>query len=600
MSRSTELAAPVAAAVVVLTAVLGGGFFPLPRMVVGCALIAVWVVGAMGACGRLDRTEWLFAGLLAWGLFSAIWVGSSPLAAKETLAVWIIAFALFGICRRGSADSRHRAVAVLTVGAAVIAAGVVAEALRAGLRVGGFLENPNIAAGLLVPTLPVGWRVLEGAPRWRWTWISLVAAGVVCTGSRAGLLATIVTVGVLLPRGRIRLTGLLSASAVATLVLVWRFVSEPDVLAWHRISIWWAVIKIWMTRPLTGVGPGSLVEAAGPERILHPDQLGRYQFVINYAESTPLAILVQVGAIGFILAVLAVGAWMITVRRSGAFESPSLVASLAGIAVLGLFHDFLTIDPVLWWWAALAGCSSDDTESVEVSHPTYQLSVMRCSAALVLIWMTLWGIVGPALARWIWHNGRPTTEQVVQTLRIEPWLSAAPAGRVGHLIADPAVWTWARAAEAVHWGRVAADVRPGAARVWADLGRVHLRVLTDLGGTDHDEVEARRSLRRACELDPHLPWHWLELARLERVLGNRDAAIDLAKRALESEPATVRGWVMLTRLFLENGELDKARSAMTEVEGFVEKSKHREYNEYERELLWVTDDTLEGLRSVLK
>ncbi len=166
----------------------------------------------------------------------------------------------------------------------------------------------------------------------------------------------VVVLGFLLPRGRLRLAGLSAGAVMAIGVLILRFVSQPDVLAWHRVSIWWAVIKIWLTRPLTGVGPGCLMEAASAERILHADEIGRYQFVVGYAESTPLAILVQLGLVGVVLTALAASAWLVAMRRSGALSSRPVVAGLAAMVTLGLFHDYLTIDPVLWWWAVLAGC----------------------------------------------------------------------------------------------------------------------------------------------------------------------------------------------------------------------------------------------------
>jgi O-antigen ligase len=600
MSRPTELVAPAAAAAVVLTAVLGGGFFPLPRLVVGGALIAVWVVGAVGARGPLDRTEWLFAVLLAWGLLSAVWVGSSPLAAKETLTIWITAFALFGISRRGSAESRRRAMAVLTVGAAVIAAGIVAEALSAGLRVGGFLENPNVAAGLLVPTLPLGWWVLESRPRWRWIWVSLVAAGVLCTGSRAGLLASIVAVGLLLPRGRFRLAGLLTASALAAIVLVWRFVSQPDLLAWHRISIWWAVLKIWLTRPLTGVGPGGLVEAAGPERILHADQVGRYQFVVGYAESTPLAVLVQLGAVGLVLAFLVAVALVLKGRESGAMAVPTRAASLAAVAVLGLFHDFLTIDPVLWQWAVVAGCLVGMFPAAADRPPPDARRAARWAAALVMIWLTAWGMMTPALARFVWWNAEPSRENAGRVMRVEPWLARPASDRAARLMADPGLWSWTTAAEALAWARRAVEVHPGRAALWADLGRVHIRVLTDLGGTEHDVEAARAALDRACALDPRLPWHWLERARIARIAGDHLEAIRLTQKALSLEPNTVRGWLMLSRLELEAGRVEAAREAFDRARESRHLLGRPGINAYERELLDVSVGQMRQLEERLK
>lgn len=597
--RPTELATLGAAAVVVLTALLGGGFYPLPRMIVGCALMLVWMIAAAGTCGRLDRTEWLIAGMVAWGLVSALWVRSSPLAAKEVLTIWIVALLLFGISRRGGDESRRLALQFLALGAAVVAVAIVIEAVVNGLRVGGLLENPNVAVALLVPTLPVGWRVLDRWPMWRWSWSILLVVGILCTGSRAGLLAAVVAVGCLLPRGRTRLAGLAIGSLMAVGVLGWRFISQPDVLAWHRISIWWAVVKVWATRPLTGVGPGSLVEAAGRERILHPEEIGHYQFVVGYAESTPFAVLVQLGVVGALLAVLAAGAWMLAVHRSDERVFFPLAACVATAVTLGLFHDFLTIDPVLWWWAVLFGCAGSRNPRSSKKPQSNWTSGPRWSTALVMVWLTAWGVLTPALARWIWQSDQPTTANVIRTLRIEPWLSMAPAARIHRFMADPTPWTWERAAEALQWARTAVDVHPGLAGRWADLGRVHLRILTDLGGTDHDVEAARTSLARACELDPRLPWHWLERARLERLTGNLETAVRWTRHALEQEPNTIRGWLYLSRLEFDQGQLKAAHSAFAEAEQRLVLRDRPGLSDYEKELLKTTPGQLEKQRAEL-
>ena len=598
MIRPVDLGATVAAAVVVLTAVLGGGFYPLPRLLVGVALIVVWAIAAAGSSGRMDQIEIGQIAFVAWGVVSAVLVGASPLASKEVLAIWITACLLHGICRRGGEKGRRNALGVLLVGAVMVASAVVGEALVYGIRVGGFFENPNLAAALLVPTLPVAWLILERTPKWRWTWMVVVTAGIILTGSRAGLLATVVAVGFLLAPGRWRFVGLGAGSVLALGVLAWRFISQPDVLAWHRVSIWWAVLKIWLTRPLTGVGPGCLVEAAGTERILHAEEVGRYQFVVGYAESTPLAILVQLGLLGVVLACLVVGTWFLGAHRSQVLRSRPVVASLAAIVVLSLFHDFLTLDLVLWWWAVLVGCIGARAQLSIDAPPLERTNSLRWSAAVVMVWLTAWGILTPAFARWTWHADEPTTPHVIRTLRIEPWLSTAPAGRVRRLMDDPDQWGWQEAAEALHWARTAVNAHPGLARLWADLGNVHLRILTDLGGTEHDVEAARATLTRACELDPRLPWHWLERARLERVSGNLELAIRWTRHALEQEPNTIRGWLFLSRLELELGRMGAARDALTEAER-LSRLDRSNLNDYELELVLVLPDQLELLQSAL-
>jgi predicted Zn-dependent protease len=112
-----------------------------------------------------------------------------------------------------------------------------------------------------------------------------------------------------------------------------------------------------------------------------------------------------------------------------------------------------------------------------------------------------------------------------------------------------------------------------------------LRILTDCGGTGHDVAAADAALVRACELDPHLPWNWLERARLARVVGEYEAAIALVFRALKEEPNTVRGWLLLARLEAEYGRMDAAHRARAEAERRSELASRSGLTEYERELL---------------
>jgi hypothetical protein len=599
--RQTERAVAAAALVVVLTAVLGGGFLPTPRLLIGGLLACLWILAAVEWTTGPTRDEMAAAGLLVWGMVTAVWVGAAPLASKETLTTWVIAWALWCVTRRGSPGSRRVALRILAVGGATVAAAVIlAAVMETSIRVGGLLDNPNVAVALLVPTLAVGLTVFEGDPQWRrWIWFLVMGAGIVLTGSRAGLLAAVVVVAVMLPRGRLRLAGIVAGSGVVMAVLAWRFISQPDLLAWHRVSIWWAVVKIWLAKPLTGVGPGCLIEAAGAERILHPDQVGRYQFVVSYAESTPLAILVQLGLVGLTLAAVALGLWWLDARRTGALEGVPFRASLASMVVLAMFHDFLTIDPVLWWWAVVVGCFDAGGLRKKGTVLTESPMGVRIVIALAMVWLTAWGMMEPALARWIFSGSEATGAQVERVLRAEPWYSEPAGERVRILIADPDPWRWTTAAEALHWARYSKSVHPGLARRWADLGRVHLRVLTDLGGTDHDIEAAEKSLDRACELDPHLPWHWLERARLARVIGDHRLALSLTHHALTQEPYTVRGWLFLSRLELELGRIDAAREALTEAESRLVLLDRPSLNDYERELLFAPPTQLESLREAL-
>lgn len=586
------------ALIVAVTAVLGGAFTPLQRTAVGVGFTLVWVLSIGRLRPRPDGSEIAALGVIAWGAVSAVLSGTAPLAAKETLVAWLVAFALWAVSRRSPASGGALGARMLVVAAAFVAAAAVVEMIATGsLRVGGVFENPNVAASMLVAALPLGLASFADRPGRRSAWVMLLVLAVVATGSRAGLLAVVVVVWVLLPPGRVRWVGVLGGAVLAAGAVAWRFATQPDLLAWHRVSIWRGVISIWSSRPILGVGPGSLVEAAGPERILHPDQVGRYQFVIGYAESTPLAVLVQVGLIGVLLACLAIGWWWVESGRRALRESVHLRACVAAVLVMALFHDFLTVEPVLWWWAVVLGLIESSVRPNRPTRDRVGTTGPAVAAGLALAWLTAWGIVTPSLARW-WVPSGPeiSTEQVERSFRLEPWYPVPASHRVRLLLGNPELWSPETSAEALHWARRAVAVHPGLARLWTDLGRVYIRVLVDLGGTRHDVAAARAAFRRAVELDPRLPWHWLEWARLERVLGNREDAIRLTRRALDEEPNTVRAWLMLSRLELERGRVGAARVALSEAVDRADEITRPNLTDYERELLAMPPGQLAALR----
>jgi O-antigen ligase len=595
MSRAPELALPAAAATAVVAVGLGGAFSPVERIVVGGLLVLVWLVAAREWSGTATAEELAVLAITVSGALSAVAVGAAPLASKETVVGWVVAWALWCLARRSVGRPLAVALWLLGAGAAAVAGAVVVEAIASGsVRVGGLFENPNLAAALIVVALPVGFVVCRGRGG-RAGWLGLLGPALLLTGSRAGLLAALVTAGVLAPRGRARSAAVAGGAALGLAALLWRFASQPDFLAWHRIAIWRAALAIWSHRPWTGVGPGCLVEAAGVERILHPDQVGRYQFVISFAESTPLAVLVQTGVVGLGLAVVAALGWWRRRRESGVAPPTAFRAGLAAAVTFGLFHDVLTLDVVLWWWATVLGCLEAGTATPATAPAGRPAPGTRAAIGLALAWLTLWGVTAPAMARWRASRSQPTSGEVERILRLEPWYADAPAARVEALLGAPERWSWTEAGEALTWAREAARVHPGLARRWAALGTVHLRVLTDLGGTTHDAEAARRALDRACALDPHLPWHWLERARLERVLGDRDGAVRLCRRALAEEPNTVRGWLMLARLELEAGRVAGAREAVAEATRRAALVGRPGLTDYERELLVLPAAALAAL-----
>lgn len=588
MVRGTETVGIVAAGLVATCAVLGGAFSPAPRLFIGVALAAIAAWSVAGWTGSLAKEEWLAFGVIGWGTLAALVHWSSPLAAKEMVAAWLIAWLLFLVARRAGAATRDSMVAILGAAAAVVAAGVILECLGAGRpRMGGLFVNPNVAVSLMAPMVPAVWLLQR---RGREVWLGLVSGflvlAVVATGSRGGLVALVVVIGCLLPTARLRVIGTLFVAA-AGVGLVWlRFVSDPDSLAWHRVAIWRALWELVMAHPWIGVGPGWLEDATGVVRIAHAESIARYRHVIGSAESIPMGLAVRTGLVGLSLAVAALVAWLRGCRARGALRNRAAVGTVAVIMALGAFHDFLDLDVVLWWWAIIAGsaCPISST-SVCFFQPRRSRALgARTLLALSGAGLVIWGVVQPAHARHLWWSGPSSAELAHRILRAEPWLPEVAEWRTRDLLRRSR-WTWSDSAEALQWSRWATHIRRGSASVWSDFGLVNAKIVAE-HGTWPDAVEgAREGFRRATALEPHLPWHWLRWAQLERTLNRMDAAQALAARALAEEPRFVRGWLFLARVELDMDRPDAARDALARAVAEFERARWRLLSGYERDLV---------------
>ncbi len=589
----------IVSSVVALAAILGGAFYPGPRVVIGVLLAVGLGLAVALRRGHLALEESAAFAFVLWGVVSAIAAAATPLGAREAVTVWMVTWGLWLVARRAPAPSSQAGLLILTVTAVILAFGVVLETVGSrGLRVGGLLENPNVTASLLVVSLPAVF-VLHGPRRWRFAVAAVLGLGLVLTGSRAGLLAMLAVVAVVLPRGRPRFIGLLTGGVGITAVLVWRFVNQPDILAWFRPAIWSAVLRLWVSHPLSGVGPGGLVDAAGVERLLHADHVGQRQFLIAYAESTPLAVLVQTGLVGILIASVALFVWW---RRVHGDEriSRTLTATLAAMAVMGAFHDMLTVDVVLWWWALSIGllevCA---VPSPPPSGPSNSPTSGRIIIGMAFSFVVLWGVVQPAWARWIWRSDGPDWVVAARTLRAEPWLDAPLEWRIRELLKQSR-WSWETVAEATAVSGEAVRVHPGAARLWLIGAMVHARVVADFGPWPDSVDGAWKGFARAVELEPHQPWSLLEWARFERNLGHTDDAVNLVRRALDEEPHTVRAWLFLARLELDRGAVEAAREAYRAAVESARLGTRLDLNAYERELLgaptWQFRELAEALR----
>jgi cytochrome c-type biogenesis protein CcmH/NrfG len=277
-----------------------------------------------------------------------------------------------------------------------------------------------------------------------------------------------------------------------------------------------------------------------------------------------------------------------------------LQSAVSGMVVMALFHDFVTIEVVVWWWALTLGLIEALQRAAEVGERAAPDRVfLRYVRGFVLAGIVLWGCVQPAWARWVWWPEVKDVALLARAVAAEPWYDAPLEWQTRSLL-DEEAWTWPMAAEALATGRHAVRIHSGASRLWVLLGQVHYRIIVDFGPWPESVSEAREAFARASELEPYQPWPWLEWARLERGLGNLDESALLVRRALDVEPHAIRARLFLARVELDRGNVRLAREALESARLSSALRKRLGLKTYEKELLagpaWQFRELEEALR----
>ncbi len=568
-----------AAAVAGAVAASGGAFAPEARVLAGTAMALLAGFLAFDR-RRPDRLEMACWAVVAWAALDVVLVGSWPLGGKEVVGAWAGAVVLLSLVRRGGDRWRDEILTILGFAGVGVAGSTVFAALgERTFRTGGVFENPNVAAAVLVPLV----LLLAARGGWvAWGAAGAVAAGVALTGSRAGLLALGVGLVVTLPSRRARWVAAAAGVAGGSVLTWWRFVLHPDALAWYRPHIWWAVLRRVAMAPFLGVGPGNLPDAAGVVRLTTPTGCALHARRIMMAESTFLGYLAAVGAVGVVVA--AVGAYLARgeLRRAPLLRERSWWGVLTGVVVLAALHDFVEVPVVLWWWAVVLALGLGAAPGGGGNGSGGRGWWFGVTGAAVAAALVVWTIVLPA---WALLRVPPGDDGrgALAMLRLEPLDDLAARRRIRFLLAR-AAWNREEAGEALYWSEHVVRVHAGAASSWALAGRVHAKVLRDLGMWPGTLERAREAFRRACELEPRLPWYWLDRARLERAAGDAGSAREFALRAVEVEPNCVGGWLLLGRLDLDLGRVDRARADLERAREARRCLRGRALEGYERTL----------------
>lgn len=533
------------------------------------ALVLIAVTdGARRGWPRHPGVAWL-AMLTGWGCAAACFL---PVARGE--AAWLVAvavvacgLALAAATPAGALGARR---AVIVAGAVSSVWMIIERALQGG-RPGGPVDDPNRAATVAVLALAVvpgsiGPRPLRGVT------MAVLLAGVAASGSRAGLVALLVVLGVRLIAGTSRNWTRLAmvAAAVALVGLVVRLAVDRDPLRFERLKIWGVAVRTIATELPFGAGPGGYRDAAIGHNFPRHEGFARYHRIPALAENDGLQVASSLGLPG----IIAAAGLLLTVSRR-ARHRRDLAGVLAALLVTSFFHSQLAV-PLVAWTATLAVFSTWGRErfaTIPWSRPALVSGVLLIAAvaAAALTWPR--GGLLPDGTRWF-----NEAEAVLRAASDDP---VALAG-----------------AEASAWR--AAIARPRHPESWRLLGDLRLRraaLLLDLSLAQ----QSLSAYTEASRLNPLDVWAQLGLGRAHSLLGDDGLARASLTAATTLEPNCVPAWLELARVEVELGEIAAARRSLTRAEAALDRAREATFvSTYEEGMARPDPLLLARLRAVLE
>jgi len=275
----------------------------------------------------------LVALTVLWVTLSLLWAVDATIA-RDTALQWLRVAVIFLLISTSVVSERYAklACAAFVVGAVLsVVVGLVPGATAAfdttadeAGRLGGGLGDPNYLAAGLVPALAIATGLIgvTASQPARWALIgamTTLAAGLVATGSRGGLVAAAVGVvaALLVARGR-RLH--LGALVVLTVSLIGLWLSTSSPQTWDRIrdfetdtgrqDLWQVAWKMSEDNLVAGVGAGNF-ETRAATYVREPGQIERADLILDnphVAHNVYLQQLAETGVIGLALLLGLLGA----------------------------------------------------------------------------------------------------------------------------------------------------------------------------------------------------------------------------------------------------------------------------------------------------
>lgn len=357
---------------------IGSGPFGSASSLLGILLGAALLMQAITtrrSSPRLSVTVPIWLAFLAVAALTYLWsIGrSATIDGVMVLASLVILFVALAISRFDRTALRRFETAVITGGLLVVLYGLYQLLFAGGLptTIGGtprfgddLLDANNQAAALLLPVAIAAGRSLNGSSRSRLLHAAatvILVLGILMTGSRGGLIATIVVLGAVLALSAGRRTLKVAVGVAAVLLMVTVLVIRPFGVGDRvfergdtssgRTDIWTVGLNSCDTYCLFGAGWGTFPLVYQEQLAKVPEAKAQQGRPAYEAHNIYLLAIVEAGVIGLVLMVLGFGTALRTALRLPTGLRGPPAAALLGHLVSSFFLSNLEYK---FFWAMLA------------------------------------------------------------------------------------------------------------------------------------------------------------------------------------------------------------------------------------------------------
>jgi O-antigen ligase len=483
------------------------------------------------------------------------------------------------------------------------------------LRPTGTFFNPNFLAGYLAAVAALLLGLLSYVP-WRrsgrklWAGLGLFALGllfctIILTGSRGGMLAWIAGLAfIMMVRFGRKAVGVVLIAVVVGLALPnplrERLWAEHTVnpVAYTRLQIWQSSLRQVVDHPFGG-GLGLYQYLYQRYSVPVEGQIARYGKTAQTAHSEYVQMVVELGA-----ASLLVFAWGVvvlsrrvnqTLKRRLHRQHRGFLVGTAGAIVVMLVHaavDSPFHEPALAILLALCAAlilrayrisvDSETTPTIEINSPGSRWVWAGVGTIAVAgIGMVVLRVGFAWMAFEAGSNAFAQQRFPEAIAHYETALSLDPGKALYHSSMGAAQYQIFQRTHDERTGRIAlAELEEAVALNPLDGRLEGLRgglyrsfaVSQEAGNDAVVKADAQRwlhlalqALQNAVELDPHNPFHRLELGRVLRQLGKMESAEASVRDAVALEPNFLPGRDWLARHYLQSGQVEAARQEYQQI-----------------------------------